>query len=250
MKTKDQLLLENAYNTVIEMAYGVSKDQALQKSVTIDELVELIRQLENSRKGTNFISVTQITKEQSNKAPFPRFLLPGLKDGRTYFAKVSLVNGEIGTGYKQKRENLMAKQGTPGTFVPQKSIYDSVDGSDVLRIKDDQLYIQYYPRQIAKAFKPVIVKANKENPSQPGDFDIISRDEISQYKGPQREYPPVEVRIMSLDSIAAIKINKAEYINSELDPVRKAIWQASGAPMPEDNPPVPETTETENQSNM
>lgn len=234
MKTKDQILLEKAYDTILEMAYGVTGNSETQRSITQSELADLIKNIEQERPGTNFISVTQITKEQSNKAPYPSFILPGLKNGKTYFAKATQVNGFIGANYSTLMNRQREKQGLTPDFVAQKSAYDGVEGSQALKEKDGQLYIQYFPKQVAKKFSPVLVKAKTENPQQSNDFETTTRDDINQFKGPARPPQPVsvDIRTISLASIAAIRINKEEYVISDLDPVRKAIWEVSGAPMP------------------
>ena len=238
MRTKDQVLLQEAYKSVLEMAYGVAGSASAQRSITQAQLVDLIKQVEQDRPGTNFIGVTQITKEQSNKAPYPAFVLSGLKSGKSYFAKVSQVNGFIGANYSDIMNRRRAEQGMTADFVAQKSAYEGVEGSVALREKEGQIYIQYFPKTVAKKFAPVLVKAKTDNPSTSADFEVTTKEDVAQFKGPPRPAAPVSVttRTISLASIAAIKINKQEYVITDLDPVRKAIWEISGAPMPQDNP--------------
>jgi hypothetical protein len=246
MKRTDKDLIAEAYRPIYEMAFGIAPDASAQKSITQEELMQLIKDTETNRPGTNFISVTQVTKEASNKAPYPPFVLPGLKNGKSYFAKVSQVNGEIGSNYGEKMRRQQTQQGMEADFVAKASPYNSVEGSPSLREKDGQYYIQYYPRSVAKKFAPVIVKANKDKPTSEADFEVTSKADVAQYKGPARPPQQVEVttRVVSLASIAAAKINKQEYVITDIDPIRKAIWEISGAPMPEEETVDSEPTET------
>ena len=236
MKRTDKDLIAEAYKPIFEMAFGVAEDPSVQKSITQEQLKDLIIQTEQNRPGTNFISVTQVTKETTNKAPYPPFVLPGLKGGKTYFAKVTQINGEIGSNYGDKMRRQQTAQGMTPDFVTQKSAYEEVEGSVSLRQKDGQFYIQYFPRSISKKSAPILVKATKDNPASSGDFVVTNRADVAQYKGPPRAPQQIEVttRTVSLASIAAIKINKNEYVISDLDPIRKAIWEISGAPMPDE----------------
>lgn len=234
MRTKDQVLLEKAYNTICEMSppWGVAGEGEEQQTITKAGLVEVIKKHEAEHPGTTFISLTQVTPERTNKPtdPPPRFVLPGLKDGRTYFAKVTQVGGQAGFNYGANENKAREKAGMEANFVPQASIYTKDEGSKAIARLGDQLYLYYRPLSLSTTFSPVIVKATKENPSAPEDFEVISREEVIQFK---RSYTPTSlttVRNVSIDSIAAIKVNKVNYAISDLDPLRKSIYNISGAP--------------------
>jgi hypothetical protein len=97
MYNTDQLILEKMYKQIIqENRFGQGGSR-----ITKAELVSIIKDVEQNHKGTNFFGVTQITRENTKVSPVPVFVLPGLKTnkGRTYFAKVSQVNGQIGYDY-------------------------------------------------------------------------------------------------------------------------------------------------------
>jgi len=226
MINKDQALLTERYTRILEGQYGIGGTP-----VTKSQLVQLIKDAEAAHKGTNFFSITQVTKEQTNKAPLPSFVLPGLKNGKTYFAKITQVNVQVGYDYEAAANRELEKQGKEANFVAQPSLYAPVDGSKVLGTRNGQLYIRYRPMKTATEFKPVYVKAQKDNPTSPSDFAVTQKTEVQQYKGPSTSSQSlVEVRSVSLDSIAAATIGGKSYVVSDLDPVRSAIYQAGSGP--------------------
>lgn len=226
MVNKDQSLLTERYTKVLEGQYGIGG-----RPVTKAQLVQLIKDVEVAHKGTNFFSITQVTKEQTNKAPLPSFVLPGLKNGKTYFAKITQVNVQVGYDYQAAANRELEKQGKEANFVAQSSIYEPVDGSKVLGTRNGQLYIRYRPMKTATEFKPVYVKAKNENPTNPDDFTVSQKSEVQEYKGATASSQTlVEVRSVSVDSIAAATIGGKSYVVSDLDPIRTAIYQAGGGP--------------------
>lgn len=235
MRTQDQILIEKAYRAIYEDSpFGIAGEGGTQRSITKNELVDLIKQYEQERPGTTFVSFTQVTPERTNKAEgYPRFVLSGLKEGRTYFAKVTQIGGQLGFDYGGSENRAREKQGMTPDFTPQASIYTKEEGSKAIERLGDQLYLYYRPLRLSKTFPPVIVKANNDNPSSSADFTVVDREEVNQFKGPPRPSQRlVTVRKVSMDGIAAIKINHQDYVISDLDPIRKAIYDASGAPQP------------------
>lgn len=232
----------NQFRKIFEMAYGISNSPGRQKTITQNELVEYIKKYEQMKPGANFFSLTQVTKETTRvaKDQIP-FILPGLKNGKTFFAKVTQVNGQFGANYQKSVNRQREKEGKEQDFTAQRSQYDSLDGSKVLQTLGDNIYIYYRPINVAKRFKPTLVRAINNNPSIESDFETVSRDFVAQYKSPSRGTgfyqgvdSAVEVRKISLSSVAAININGTEFIVIDIDPVRKAIYEAAGAPMPID----------------
>lgn len=236
------LLLDatNIYNLYTEMAFGIAKDAQGQHRITQQELVDLTRQLQTRRgSGTNFFSVTQITKENTNKVPgFNPFVLTGLKNGKSYIAKVSQVNGMYGHNYEEDVNRQREREGGVADFVAKQTKYEPVEGTNAFVMLDGQLYLRYKPRSVAKSFKPVLLK----NTGGDTSFEVLDKQQVQQYikRVDPGQYQGVqqgrEIRKISLASIAAININGKDYVITDLDPMRKAIWQTSGAPMPEENP--------------
>lgn len=236
------LLLDNTniYNLYTEMAFGIAKDAQGQHHITQQELIDLFRQLEAQRgSGTNFFSVTQITRENTNKIPgYNAFTLIGLKNGKSYLAKVSQVNGIYGHDYAAAVNRQREREGAEANFVAQRSKYDAVEGTSAIVQKDGLKYIRYKPLSTAKSFSPVLVKNVGNN-----DFEIVNKQEVSQYinrpnaGASQGLEKGEEIRFVSLAGVAAINIAGKDYVVTDLDPMRKAIWQTSGAPMPQ---PIPE----------
>jgi hypothetical protein len=225
----DSTKIFNIYN---EMAYGIASDPAKQQYITRDQLMDLIINAENMKPGTNFFSLTQITKAATRKAPFPKFVLSGLKDGSTFFAKVSQVNGMIGADYGSGVNTRREKEGKAADFVPQASQYDAVEGSKAIQTSGGNAYFYYTPRNVAADFKPVYVRAIDPAGTE---FKVVDRTEVEPYTSQsagagayQGLEKGLEVRKVSVDSIAAINIAGDEYIISDLDPVRKKIWTAVG----------------------
>jgi len=90
--------INERYTQIInDMAYGRGPGaQQITKKQLADMLVEVFRKAESEDSREKFdhktmFSVTQITREQTNKNPFPPFILSGLKTngGKTSVAKVS-----------------------------------------------------------------------------------------------------------------------------------------------------------------
>ena len=227
MINKDLDILTERYTKILEGQFGIGGTP-----VTKAQLIQLIKDAETSRKGTNFFSVTQVTKEQTNKAPLPAFVLPGLKNGKTYFAKITQVNVQVGYDYEAAANRELTKQGKDANFVAQPSLYTPIGDSKILGTRNDQIYIRYRPIKTASEFKPVYVKATKDNPSAPADFTVAQKPEVQQYKSVATgaSQSLVEVRSVSLDSIAAATIGGKSYVVSDLDPLRSAIYQAGSGP--------------------
>lgn len=221
-----------------EMAYGIASNPADQNTVTLEQLVEIIKGLEAAQKGTNFFGISQVTKKTTKKAPEYPFVLSGLKNGKTYFATVAQVNGQIGFDYGNAVNKQRDKEGKEADFVAKASIYNPVEGSTAFEELDGQLYLRYKPISTAKAFSPKYLKASNPQATQ---FEMVDKAEVNQYITPnntamyQGVETAVEIRKISVSSIAAIKIGGREYMIADLDPMRKAIYAAAGAPRPIDN---------------
>lgn len=237
MFNTDQILLEKIYNTVLENKFGTGGRQ-----ITKAQLVDIIKNTEAAHKGTNFFGVTQITRENTRVAPTPAFTLPGLKTnkGKTYYAKVSQVNGQFGYDYTSAVNRQREREGKAADFQSKPSGYEPVEGSTALQSKGDQLYARYRPMQVAAGFKPVYVKATQDNPTTSEHFTPVDKTEVQEFKPPRGDTGSyqgvdtgVEVRTLSLDSIAAITIGGESYTISDLDPVRAAIFQAANRPQPQ-----------------
>lgn len=238
MRTNDQFLLEQAYTKILERQFGIANPTKgeTQSRITKNELVRKIIEHEQAHPGTSFLSLTQITLERTKVVPQGiRFILPGLKNGETNFAKVSQLGCRIGLDYGAEENRAREKIGLSTDFVPQASIYTKAEGSKAVESLDGQLYLYYRPGKLSKDFPPVIVKAVNPNPSTPNDFEIVSREYVNQFKSPPRPSNRMTtVRKVSIDGIAAIKISGQNYIITDLDPIRRAIYEAAGAPMPVD----------------
>jgi hypothetical protein len=222
------------------MAFGIAKDAQGQHRITQQELVDITKQLQTKRgAGTNFFSLTQITKESTNKIPgFNPFVLTGLKNGKSYIGKVSQVNGMYGHNYEEEVNRQREREGGVADFVAKQTKYEPVEGTNAFVMLDGLMYLRYKPRSVARSFKPVLLK----NTGNDTSFEILDKQQAQQYI--KRVDPGTyqglekgaEIRKVSLASIAAININGKDYVITDLDPMRKAMWQTSGAPMPEENP--------------
>lgn len=230
------MLLDNTniYNLYTEMAFGVAKTPQAQHSITQQGLVDLTKQLKANRPGTNFFSVTQVTRENTNKIPDVNpFILSGLKIGKTYLAKVSQINGMYGHSYTAEVNRQREREGAAADFVAKPSKYSAVEGTDAFVELNGQLYLRYKPIAVARSFRPALLKNNGGN-----DFEVVDKEQYAQYinrvnpgayQGLQQG---VEIRVVSLASIVAINIAGRDYAISDADEMRVAAWQASGAPMP------------------
>jgi len=217
------------------MPFGIADRAEDQNFITQSDLVDLILNIEQNHRGTNFFGVSQVTKENTRKAPFPVFTLSGLKHGKTYFAKVSQVNGEIGFNYPNAVNKQREAEGKPADFIAKRSIYDKIEGSNALLQKDGQIYLRYMPIGVSRRFSPTTVVATN---SQATQFEKVSSDVVAPYKYANKTghyqglTKGVEIRIIVISSIAAIKIGGKEYVISDLDSMRKAIYTAADAPKP------------------
>jgi hypothetical protein len=236
MKDKDTILLEQVYANIQEMAFGVAGQGETQERISKDQLIDIIGAAEAERPGTNFIGVTQITKESTNKPVpdptkpargqdplYPAFELPGLKHGKTYFAKVTQLGGQTGQDYERSVQKATGDQTfQSGSF---KSGMTRVGDSKVILQKPEGYYIQIFPTSISKDFDPVYVSQDDT-----GGFQTVAKQDVQKWK---KQYggSPVTTRTVSIHSIAAISINGKQYAIEDLDPVRQAIYDVSGAPL-------------------
>lgn len=227
------------YNLYTEMAFGIATSPQNQHTINRAELANIIKQLDAARGGgTNFFSVTQVTPARSNKIPnYEPFVMSGLKQGKTYLAKVAQVNGVYNQNYQDKVNELRAAEGKPQDFVARASIYNAVEGTRALVEKNGQLYLRLKPISNARAFAPQILRKDQNT------FELVNKADVNDYliKSDPGAYQGLEqsaeqFRVLSLDSIAAININGRDYVISDLDQMRKDIWKASGAPMPIEQP--------------
>lgn len=207
------------FEQLVEMAYGLGESA---QPITKRKLLELLSSLDEH--GAVMMSLTQITKETTRVAPFKSFILPGLKNGKTYFAKVSQVNGVIGFDYAGNVNKQREREGKETDFVPDPSIYNKLTKS--VNELDGQLYLYYRPLQSRSEHPPVYVKMNDQE-----RFEIVPKEEVLKYKTPvapgsgkQQVDAAIEVRKVSFDSIASINVRGQEYKVTDLDHIRKQIF--------------------------
>lgn len=208
-------------NQLLEMAYGLGPNS---QSITQGQLVSLL--LAMDKKGATPFSITQITKQITRKAPYPRFKLSGLKDGNTYFAKVAQVNGMTETDYESNVNTQRLKEELPADFKSEKGWGEHLTKS-VIEL-EGRLYLMYRPLASRPSFTPVYVTAKDDSGTS---FEIASTMEVDKYKSPTPEFTKqgvadkIEIRKISIDGIAAIKISGEEYVISDIDSTRKAIFE-------------------------
>jgi hypothetical protein len=224
----------NIYNLYIEMAFGIAQTPQSQHSITQQGLVDLTKQLKTSHPGNNFFSVTQVTRENTNKIPnITPFVLTGLKVSKTYLVKVSQLNGMYGHSYSVEVNKQREREGAEANFVAKDSKYKSIPDTDAFVELDGQLYLRYKPIAVADSFKPVLLKNNGND-----DFEVVDKADYEQYINRinpgvyQGLQTGVQIRNISLASIVAININDKDYVISDADETRISAWKASGAPMP------------------
>jgi len=207
-------------NQLLEMAYGLGPNS---QSISQAQLVSLLLDLD--KKGATPFSITQITKQATRKAPYPKFKLSGLKDGNTYFGKVSQVNGMTETDYESNVNTQRLKEELPSDFKSDKGWGEHLTKS-VIEL-EGRLYLMYRPLTSRPAFTPVYVVATDE---QGNSFEVVSSMEVDKYKSPTPEFTKqgvenkIEIRKISIDGIAAIKVAGEEYTINDLDSTRQAIF--------------------------
>lgn len=207
-------------NQILEMAYGLGPNS---KPITQSQLVDYLLSL--GEKGMTPFSVTQITKQATRKAPYPKFTLPGLKNGATHFAKVAQVNGNLNFDYEGNVNTQRMKENLPTDFKKEEGWSKPITKS--VHELEGQLYLYYRPIASRPAFSPVYVVATDDTAN---NFKIVPSTDVEMYKAPTPEYTKqgvedvIQVRKISVDSIAAIKIEGQEYTISDLDPIRQAIF--------------------------
>ena len=229
--------INERYTQIInDMAYGRGPGaQQISKKQLADMLVELFRKAESEDSQEKFdhktmFSVTQVTREQTNKNPYPTFVLSGLKtnNGKSSVAKVSQVNGHLGPNYAQIVNSKRVEQGLEGDFQAKQSVYTKINKA--VEMLDGQLYIYYRPLQTSVRFHPAYVIALDDTGK---NFKVVTKEEVQKYKSPASSFTKqglennVEVRKLSMDSIAGISLLGHEYAISDLAPVRKSILDAA-----------------------
>ena len=214
--------------------YGISENAV---DITSKELVELIIGLDN--KGMVPFSVTQITRVRSNKKgnDHPIFNLAGYADGGdTCFAKIAQVNGSINMSYTAKVNRERIKEGLEPDFVAKAdNKYDTI--TKAVKSKgtapDLTYYLFYFPNFVAADFETRVFRLDEES----REFVVVDLEDpaIKAIMPPEREPSSgrqeleneVAVRNLTFKSIAAIKINKVDYILSDMDRYRSEIFNAA-----------------------
>lgn len=205
---------------ITEMAYGLGKGAT---PITKNQLFDVLKDAEG--KGAVPFSITQVTKQASRKAPYPKFTLPGLKKGDTYFAKISQVNGMTGIDYAANVNTQREKEGLDPNFKAEKGWGTPITKS--IYELDGQYYFYYRPMRVRAEFPPVYVVADDE---QASSFTIVDSTIVDEYKpaeyksAKQGVEEEIAIRKISFDGIAGIKIGGFEYIVTDLDSIRKKIF--------------------------
>lgn len=206
------------------MSYGLGTTA---RRIERGELLDCLMGLDD--KGTVPFSVTQVTKQSSKKLkpPFEKFTLPGLANGDTWIAKVSQVTGLLGTDYESNVNTQRIAEGKTPDFKTSKTWGDRVTGNIV--VHGDQTYLFYRVVSNRPITSPVYVV--REN----GAFRIADKSEIDQYlpaissTNSQGLNESIQVRKISIDGIAAMKVSKHEYV-LPLDKTRQAIFDLVNPP--------------------
>lgn len=212
--------------------YGIS-DNATQ--ITRQELVELFISLDN--KGMVPFSVTQITQFKTNKNDLPKFFLEGYANGGdTAMAKIAQVNGSINMSYAAKVNRERIKEGLEPDFVPtSRNVYDTVTKAVKTKgVAPDLIYyLFYFPNFVAPDFERRVYRLDEKSRDmvvvdlEAPEIKAILPAERPEGSGRQGLENEVAVRNLTFSSIAAVKINKVDYIVSDLDRYRSEIFNAA-----------------------
>jgi hypothetical protein len=212
--------------------YGIS-DTAT--PIKLLDLVEVIKEVDN--KGMVPFSITQITKFATNKSSFPKFVLEGYANngGETSFAKISQLNGSLNISYAKAVNRHRVEEGLAADFVPKATnTYDTITKAVKSKGVAPNLsyYLFYYPNFVSPDFESVVFGRDPETQKmklinlEDPEIKAILKPERPEKVGRQGVEDEVVVRTLSFSSIAAIRLNKVDYVISDLDPVRAEIFEA------------------------
>lgn len=214
--------------------FGISKTA---KQISLLDLVKIIEAVDN--KGMVPFSLTQITVFKTRKSDHERFILEGYsgKGGETAFAKVAQVNGNLNISYEKAVNRNRVEEGLAADFKPKPTdTYDRQTKAISTKGEFPDLiyYLTYMPRSVAADFESKVYglkdgamyEVNLEDP----DIAAILPAERAAGSGRQgTEESEVQIRTISFSSIAAIRLNKEDFIITDIDAHRKAIFDAAFA---------------------
>lgn len=208
--------------------YGQGENAQL---TSTSDLIEVIRDLD--KKGMVPFSVTQITavKVRDPGTPWEQFDLPGYanKGGRTYFAKVSLVSGNLNINYTDKVNRERVSEGMDDSFEAKPDLKYDHETKALRKLKSTgAMYLFYYPVATAADFETVYVGV-KDSTFVIADYEEVIKPllpAVKESSGRQglKTDDQVIVRNLSFASIAGFRANKQDYIVSDLDPIRADIY--------------------------
>lgn len=218
MRNNDSVLLEQAYASIYEMAFGLGRENA--SAMTIKEIMDLVVQKDSeSEKRAIPFSFTSITmpKVYKKSPPEGKEIMPY----KTLY-KVTQTVAEL-TDYEKEVNRQLTKQGEEADFQRQGS---SVIGERLSRSVG-----------ISKKGLPVLIlNTTYIKPStslfvgrgQDGQLSYVEKEEARKYMYPPSTSPQgtdVKWRNYGFDKLVGLRVDKQEILNSEIDDDKKEVFE-------------------------
>lgn len=209
----DNSILENIYlNVLKEMAFGLSGSG---ESLTTQELINYIINLNNDKRGTMNISFTSIIIPKFRKTNFPYKNL----------YKVKQVQGQTGTDYEKGVNRQREKEGVEGEFKaePSRVIKERISQSVGLTFQNNYVLI-YRPKLITE---PSYFFAEDQN----GEIKEVPKREIENflysYKPSERQNVEKSVDYLTygFNNIIGMKIDGKDHDIIDIDSTKKKIYE-------------------------
>lgn len=208
--------IDNQIITLYEMVYGIGLGA---KKISINELIELIKKDDKENPDSTFISFTAIVdtnalkKDRETKEPNPYFSI----------YKVTQTYGWLRTNYEDNVNLQRKREGKEPDFKAEesKTIKERISKSIGITTQGNIVLI-YRP-----AYKKEPIYVGIKN----GNFEILDYEKIKNFLKipsiPEKQglEKPVEFLTYKFINIVGFKINKQEYLISDIDNIRKKIFE-------------------------
>jgi hypothetical protein len=202
------------FNTTVEtmlaeMAFGLGSNIP----VTIDQFVGEVINFNNAKKGTTPISFTSVTNPQYRKT--------GCAYKKIY--KVGQTNGMIGFDYESNVNAQREREGKAADFVKQQMSNVKEWLSDSVGITNTGLrVIAYRPLTSLPAQWVAEDHLGRLVVCEPEEITPLLYTPSGTGQGVDKT---VEYRLYGTDKIVAASLLKKEYLITDVDPVRKDVFE-------------------------
>jgi hypothetical protein len=209
MKNKDQILLENAYGKIYEMAFGLGSGGV---SMGIKQIMDLIIKKDTEGKNREIpFSFTSVTVPKIRKTGFPYKSL----------YKITQTVARLGD-YKKFVNRELEKKGEGETYEPGESNVIAQRLSRSVGISKRGLPVLCMDITYIESATSIFVVRE-----QSGEIHKIEKEEAKQYLIPSSSGPAgtsIKFRTYGFDKLVGLRIDNQEIVNSEIDSDKTEVF--------------------------